>query len=93
MVMPRKSVRFKPDPLTVALVDLKKSKNFEPNLVGIVINESYSGCAIVVVSDLVLKKGTKVKIQVGQIPPLKGEIMWIKNLEENIHKIGVKLLE
>ena len=94
MAGPRKSIRFKPDPLTVALIDLKpKSAGFNPSLVGIVINESYTGCAIVVASDLKLKKGTKLKIKVGNLSPLKGEIVWLKTLEENIHKVGILLLD
>jgi hypothetical protein len=94
MVGPRKSIRFKPDPLTVALLDLKpKAQTFNPSLVGLVINESYSGCAILLATDLKLKKETKVNIKVGNLSPLKAEIVWLKTLEENIHKVGIRLLE
>lgn len=89
----RRSVRFQPDPMAVAQVDFKVSKDFKPTLVGIVLNESYTGCALVVASDEILKKGRKLKVKVGALSALKGEIAWVKTLEENIQKIGIKLLE
>lgn len=89
----RKSVRFQPDPLSSALMDLKNSKEFNPTIIGIILNESFKGCSIVVASDEDLKKDQKVKIKIGALDPLKGQIVWIKHLEENIYKIGVRLLE
>lgn len=89
----RKATRFQPDPMTLALVDLKPTREFKPTLTGIVLNESYTGCAILVASDLPFKKASKLRIKVGQLEPLKGQIAWIKHLEENIYKIGVRLLE
>jgi hypothetical protein len=91
---PRKAIRFHPDPLTVGLIDFKiGTKAFKPTLVGIVINESYTGCAMIVVTDLKLKKDMPITIQVGNLSPMKGKIAWLKTLEENIHKLGIQLLE
>lgn len=85
--------RFKPDPLTVAYVDFSKAKNFSPTNVAVVINESYSGCAIVMVSNNPINTGDKIKIKVGQLGEMKASIVWVKLLEENIFKIGVQMLE
>lgn len=89
----RKATRYKPDPMTLGYLDLDGGKTFKPTLVGIVINESYSGCAAVVASDLVLKVGQKIRAKIGALDPMKAEIIWTKVLEENIQKIGIKLLE
>lgn len=89
----RKSIRFQPDPMTIAWMDFSNSKDFEPTLVGLVLNEAYKGCALIVASDEPLKKEQKLKIKVGRLSPLKAQIAWIKNLEENIFKLGIKLLE
>lgn len=86
-------IRFKPDPLTVALIDHNNSKEFSPQHVGLVINESYTGCAIILAADLEFKKGAKIKIKVGQLSEMKANIVWVKNLEENIYKLGIQFLE
>jgi len=90
---PRRSLRFRPDPLTVALIDFKVSKNFDPQMVGLVVNESFSGCAVVLITDLPIKKGAKLKIKVGELGVLKAKLAWIKPLEENILKVGVNFTE
>ncbi|MBK7960283.1 MAG: hypothetical protein IPK04_03090 [Bdellovibrionales bacterium] len=89
----RKSTRFQPDPMTIAQLDFATGKDFRPTLIGLVINESYTGCAIVLVADEAPKKDLKLKIKVGALSPLKAQIAWIKNLEENIYKVGIRLLE
>lgn len=89
----RKSTRFQPDPMTIAQLDFATGKDFRPTLIGLVINESYTGCAIILVMDEVPKKDLKLKIKVGALSPLKAQIAWIKNLEENIYKVGIRLLE
>ncbi|MBL7670490.1 MAG: hypothetical protein JNM39_08385 [Bdellovibrionaceae bacterium] len=89
----RKSTRFQPDPMTIAQLDFATGKEFRPTLIGLVINESYTGCAIVLVTDEAPKKDLKLKIKVGALSPLKAQIAWIKNLEENIYKVGIRLLE
>lgn len=89
----RYPIRFKPDPLTVAFIDFSKAKNFTPTNVGVVINESYSGCSLVMVHDQPINKGDKVRIKVGQLPEMKASIAWAKLLEENIYKLGIQLLE
>ena len=55
-----------------------------------VINEAYAGCSILINSDETIKKDQKIQIKVGQLAVMKGKIVWIKNLEESIYKIGVK---
>lgn len=89
----RKAFRFKPDPMAIAYIDTKNGNEFAPSLVAVVINESFTGCAVVLASDVPLKTDMKIKIKVGNLEPMKGQIVWIKTLEENIHKVGVKLLE
>lgn len=90
----RRFLRYKPDENDVALLDFKTtSKDFKPTLTAIILNESYSGCALVLASNEVLKKDTKLKIKIGKLDPMKGEIVWCKVLEENIQKIGIRLLE
>jgi energy-converting hydrogenase Eha subunit H len=90
----RKFLRFKPDENAIALIDLKATtKDFNPTLTALILNESFSGCALVLASNTTLKVHTKIKIKIGNLHVMKGELVWCKTLEENIQKIGVKLLE
>ncbi len=90
----RSFTRFKPDPLDVALIDFKpKAVKFEPQKVALLLNESFSGCALLMNTHDPIEKGKKVRIQVGRLSPMLGEIVWVKHLEEDLFKVGVKLLE
>ncbi len=90
---PRRSVRFNPDPLTIAVLSLNLDKVFRPALVGLVLNESFGGCSILINHDELLKKDHLVHIKVGQLGLMKAKIVWVKNLEESIYKIGLKFID
>jgi hypothetical protein len=92
--MKRKSVRFKPDIGSYALIDVNvRQKAFNPNMQGLIINESYTGCALVVISETAPKTGVYFRIKVGELNPMKAKVAWAKLLEENIYKVGVQFLE
>ncbi len=86
--------RFKSDKLDYALIDLNaKGKSFNPDVVALLINESFTGCAVLITHDDYLKNGAKVKVKVGHIDPIPAQIVWVKILEENIQKIGLRYLD
>lgn len=90
---PRKSIRYKPDPLTTALIALKNFHKFEPTVVALVLNESFSGSALLVNTDAPLKKGGRIKVQIGHLAPMLAKIVWLKHFEESIYKVGIQILE
>lgn len=92
-IPPRRSIRFTPDPLTIAVLSLNPDKVFRPSLVGLVLNESFGGCSILINHDDTLKKDQLVIIKVGQLGLMKAKVVWIKNLEESIFKIGLKFID
>ncbi|MBN8537819.1 MAG: hypothetical protein J0M15_12265 [Deltaproteobacteria bacterium] len=90
----RKFTRFQPDENSVALVDFKATtKEFNPTLTALILNESYSGCSILLACNDLVKLNSKLKIKIGNLHTMKAEVVWCKVLEENIQKIGIKLLE
>lgn len=90
----RRFIRYQADPETVALIDTKSSgREFNPSITAIILNESFTGCALVFADNEILKKGTKIKIKIGLLEIMKAEVAWSKVLEENIQKVGIKLLE
>lgn len=92
-IRPRKALRYKPDPKTVAYLDFKVSKNFTPQFAGLVINESFTGCALIIITDLPIKKGAKLKAKVGDLAMMKAKVAWVRILEENILKLGINFME
>lgn len=89
---PRRSVRFQPDPLTIAVISLEE-KLFKPAIVGLVLNESFGGCSILINHDDGLKKDKVFAIKVGQLAVLRAKVIWNKNLEESIYKVGFKFVD
>ncbi len=92
----RKSIRFEPDEGTIAQIDPTahddKSK-FQPKILALVIDEALDGCGIVLVNNKTLFEGDICLIKVGQLDPLIGEVRWLKELDEEVHKIGIMYLE
>lgn len=90
---PRRSVRFSPDPLTIAALSLHPDKVFKPQIVALVLNESFGGCSVLINHDEVLKKDQMIIIKLGQLGLMKAKVIWIKNFEESIYKIGLKFID
>lgn len=90
---PRRSVRFTPDPLTIAALSLNTDRVFRPALVGLVLNESFGGCSILINHDDVLKNGQPITVKVGHLGLMTAKIVWVKHLEESIYKIGLKFID
>ena len=90
--MPR-SVRFSPDPLDSVLIDFNfDATPFNPTAVGLIINESYTGCAMVI-KEVSLKAHQNVRVQVGRLGIMGAKIIWAKEIEEGLMKIGIQFLE
>lgn len=90
-IRPRTFTRFKPDPLTTAV--LVPDINGKISLVTLVLNESATGCALLIHFEQKPKKGQKVVVKVGNLHELTSEVIWAKEIDENIFKIGLKYLE
>lgn len=90
----RKSIRFKPDLGSIALLDFAVEGDFEPSVTGLICNESYAGCALVFAADIFkLKAGHTIRVQPGAIGPMPAEVVWVKRLDEELVKVGLKYLE
>lgn len=89
----RKSIRFKPDPGTLALVltDSQGKKLSVPQI-AIVVEEAYRGCSLLIVKELDFAEGDVLTVQVGHLSPLKAEIRWKKNYEGKFEYMGLQYL-
>jgi hypothetical protein len=89
--MPR-STRFQPDPLDHALIDLNfDATPFTPTAVGLIINESFTGCAIVL-KTIELRANQLLRVQVGRQGVMGAKLIWAKDIEEGLMKIGIQFL-
>jgi hypothetical protein len=105
----RRHIRFKPG--SVNLEDLEArtreaiahigldpdQAQFAPEVTGFVIEQSHSGCSLVLVRAKEiydeLNKGKLCVIQVGPLSPMKAVVRWRKDLDESVFKVGFQYLD
>ena len=86
-----RSTRFQPDPLDHALIDFgNDEKNFKPRAVGLILNESYTGCALIIHTQEVLRPNQIILLQVGRLGVMPGKVIWTKSLDDSILKVGLQ---
>ena len=89
-----RSIRFKHDTKTYALIDIHPTNNnFHPSLTALVLDESYNGCGLIIRASSDLQSGNVCRIKVGELSPLNAKIVWIKNVENGFKKMGLKFLD
>jgi len=89
-----RSTRFQPAPLDHALIDLRNSpSDFQASAVGIILNESYTGCALVFKTTETLQHNQVIQVQVGRLGVMPAKVVWVKALDENLIKVGLQFLE
>jgi len=90
----RRQFRVKPDIDDLCLIDPEPSEEFNPTIGAFIVNESpLAGCGLVVREGDGLEKGMDVRIKLGKLAPLLGRIVWKKELDSELYKIGIELLE
>lgn len=96
----RRYLRFEPDEIEIAQLQFVEAEPddffFKPEAAGLVIDESYEGCALAVVANTLpegLAKGTHCQIKINKLGPMRAELRWIKELDEEVWKIGVHYLD
>lgn len=89
----KKAIRFQPDPLDYALIDFSEDDQFNPTSVGLILNESFTGCALVFKTMQPPQTEQIIKVKVGRLNPLRARVVWGKILEEGLIKVGLQFLE
>ena len=90
----RKYMRVPPDPNGFVQIDLKTDGAFNFSYAALIVEESpMGGCSIVCLSSVGLKVGTVCRMKVGNMSPLRVEVVWARELEDNIERFGIKYLE
>lgn len=89
----RKNFRFKPDPLDVVYIGCyDENERFIPQQVGLIAEESYSGCGIVSVAEKPFEVGQHLVIAVGKQLPQWAEVRWCRQVENDLLRVGLMFL-
>lgn len=90
----RRFLRFPGDPLDTAQIDFRGGETFDPQYVGLIRQEAYAGCGLLLVYQDGLEKvfasGTRCTIKVGKLDPLPAEVVWSVNMDDEALKVGFK---
>lgn len=91
----RKHVRFQPDPMDFAQIAIHSlGEPFTPELVALILDEApLGGCALAILDNPMLTLGSQCLVKVGRMDPVRGEIVWKKEIEHNLMRLGIKYLE
>lgn len=89
----RKSIRFKPDPLDHALIDLNLTGRFAPEYIALIAEEAPKGCGLVLLGETKLEVGDVCRVKVGRLAAMKAEVRWRTDLDPTVYKVGLMYLE
>ena len=90
----RRHTRYRPDRLTTAQVQLDAvTSSFVSEATGLVFEESYGGCCVIIIHNRPISLQDRWRVQVGSLHPMVAEVVWVKRLDEFVYKVGLKFLE
>ena len=74
------------------------SSEFKSDMVGFVIEESYSGASLIFLKNNLdaskkLQEGGEHLVKLGPLSPMKAKICWRSDVDELLFKVGLQLLE
>ena len=91
----RDHIRSKPDPNDYVEVDLNAdSSPFSSKFVALLVEEApMGGCSFACLLEHGLEVGQVIRVKVGRMAELRAEIVWIRELDDQVTRYGVKYLE
>ena len=90
----RRSIRFSPDMPTLAYLRPElEGQMGQGEVPGIVRDESYRGCCVLLKGETPVEMGIEGVIKVGALAPLKFRVAWIQRIQRGYKKVGIEYLE
>jgi hypothetical protein len=91
----RSYLRFKPDPLDYAQIQLSHDgEDFQPDMVALIVEEApMGGCALVMHEHPAIAIDRICTIKLGGLTPLGARVVWIKELESDLIHVGYQFIE
>lgn len=92
-VLGRKGIRFESDENPFVGIDLSLDEEFNPEFKALAVNESHKGVGLVAKKNERLSVDTYCRVQVGFQSALGGKIVWRKDLDEELIRLGIEYVE
>lgn len=96
----RRYMRFEPGEVVVARVQFidaaPDDRFFKADVAGPVLDESYEGCALVVLKQGIPEahdEGMPCLVKLNNLGPIAAELRWVRPLDDEVVKIGVHYLD
>lgn len=90
----RGNLRYPAEKNTLIEIDpIFKTNGFNPAYVGLVCDESFTGCGFIALKTDDVIMGRQLKVRVGNMDPIKAQIQWISELDYQVVRVGLKYLE
>jgi hypothetical protein len=91
----RRKIRYQPDKLDMAFVMFNgEASEWLPDDVALIVDESsISGAQLVIKINDKCKPGARIKMQLGRLEPMLSEIVWCREVDSGLIRIGVRFLE
>ena len=77
----------------VGMMRGQDESDFREEIVGILVDESFKGCSVVIHCSHQLAAGEKMIVRAGKLSPLPAEVRWSKDIDEKVCKVGLEYLK
>ena len=92
-VKKRRHLRYVPDMDTLALIGFQQlPAQFKGEILGLVCNESFSGCCLITLKNDKLVVGQECLVQCGQLPLTPAVVRWSGRLDEQVMRVGLEFV-
>ncbi|OAB58108.1 hypothetical protein AY599_07265 [Leptolyngbya valderiana BDU 20041] len=96
----RQYLRFPPQEWEIALIQCSDAATdetqFQPEIAGLVKEESRGGCGLVVLDRQIenqLAVGDRCQIKIGKLGIVRAELKWVHAIDEGVSRIGLEFVE
>ncbi len=90
----RKYIRFGPDAGDFVQIDKNlNQQEFEFQDAALLVDESMGGFSVVCLRSVGLTVGATYRVKVGRIAPLKAELLWEKELDDKVLRMGFRFID
>ncbi len=89
----KRPLRYKPSAGVYAFLDPRpNARRFSAKFAGLVLNQSFKGCALIFTPTEAPEIGAIVKLKLGPLDPVLAEIRWVDELRDGAYAVGLLLM-
>lgn len=89
----RSHIRHTSKPLDFAFIDQdSETDGFDPQLIGLIMNESWTGCSLIIKGSNIIQTGKIYQIKLGSKNPAQSKVIWQHALDDEVYKIGFEYI-